>query len=132
MKTLALIGGACAAALVFMASCASGPVVIPPNLTAAEIFQRAQDASDRGDYPLGIRYYSMIQDTHPDDITHLTWAAYEIAFLYHKMGKDETALSQISDLLAKYTSGGDTLPPAPRILALKLKTRLEATAPKKP
>jgi len=126
-----LLAGAALAALL-IASCASGPVQIPPGLSAVEIFQRAQDASDRGDYSLAIRYYSLIASDYPDDVNHLTWAAYEIAFLYHKMGKDSIALARVNELLDKYTAEGDKLPPAPRVLAIKLKTRLESAAKSTP
>jgi hypothetical protein len=121
----AFLGAACAAALVVLCSCASGPVNIPAGLSAAEIFQRAQDASDRGDYPLGIRYYSMIPMSYPDDIAHNIWSSYEIAFLYHKMRRNALALSFVNELLARYDKEGDSLPPAPRVLAVKLKVRLE-------
>ena len=130
-RRTALLGAACAAALVFLGACASGPVSIPSGLSAAEIFQRAQDASDRGDYPLGIRYYSLIPTSYPDDIVHMTWSSYEIAFLHHKMGKNELALSLLNELLARYDTEGDKLPPAPRILATKLKARLEESLQKK-
>jgi outer membrane protein assembly factor BamD (BamD/ComL family) len=120
----------CVAAIGLLAACASGPADIPPDLSAAEIFQRAQDATDKGDYPLGIRYYSMIESSHPEDISHVTWASYEIAFLYHKMGKDELALTLITDLLDKYSKDNGSLPPAPHVLALKLKARLEEAAQK--
>ena len=121
----AVLGAACAAALVVLCSCASGPATIPADLSAAEIFQRAQDASDRGDYPLGIRYYSMIPASYPDDVVHNLWSSYEIAFLHHKMKRDALALSLINELLDRYDKEGGTLPPAPRVLALKLKVRLE-------
>ena len=62
----------------------------------------------------------------------MTWASYEIAFLYHKMGKNELSLSLINDLLAQYDNERRQLPPAPRVLALKLKARLEEITPKKP
>jgi hypothetical protein len=120
-----LIGSALVAAL-SLSSCASGPVQIPPGLSSVEIFQRAQDASDRGDNTLAIRYYSLISSEHPEDVNHLTWASYEIAFLYHKMGKDEVALARVNQLLDQYKTEGDKLPPAPRVLAVKLKARLEA------
>jgi outer membrane protein assembly factor BamD (BamD/ComL family) len=131
-RHVSFLCAACCAAFAFLASCSSGPAVIPPGLSAAEIFQRAQDASDRGDYPLGIRYYSLIETTHPEDTNHLTWAAYEIAVCYHKMGKSEMALSLVTDLLARYEKDAAALPPAPRVLALKLKARLEETSPKTP
>jgi outer membrane protein assembly factor BamD (BamD/ComL family) len=127
----ALLGAACGVALALLGACASGPVSIPSGLSAAEIFQRAQDASDRGDYPLGIRYYSMIPTSYPDDIAHMTWASYEIAFLHHKMGKDDLALSLLDELLARYDTEGDKLPPGPHILATKLKARLEESLQKK-
>jgi outer membrane protein assembly factor BamD (BamD/ComL family) len=120
----------CVAAIGLLAACASGPADIPPDLSAAEIFQRAQDVSDRGDYARAIRYYSMIESSHPDDIGHVTWASYEIAFLYYKMGKDELALTLVTSLLDRYSKDNGSLPPAPRVLALKLKARLEATAQK--
>ncbi len=109
----AFVAAALAAALITLFSCASGPVVIPPDLSAAEIFQRAQDASDRGDYALGMRYYEMVPTSYPDDLVHMTWASYEIAFLYHKMGKNDTALTLINALLDKYGTEGDKLPPLP-------------------
>jgi outer membrane protein assembly factor BamD (BamD/ComL family) len=130
-RRFSILSVVCAAALLLLASCSSGPVVIPEGLSAAEIFQRAQDATDRSDYPLAIRYYSLVQTTYPEDLTHVTWAAYEIAFLYHKMGKDEMSLSLINDLLDRYSKDANSLPPAPHLLAQKLKARLEETPPKK-
>ncbi len=125
-RVLRAAGAAAAlAGILAIASCASGPEKIPSGLSAVDIFQRGQDASDRGDYQLAIRYYSLIATDHPDDINHLTWASYEIAFLYHKMGKDGEALVRINQLLDQYKTEGDRLPPAPRVLASKLKTRLE-------
>jgi outer membrane protein assembly factor BamD (BamD/ComL family) len=131
-RRVSLLCAVCCAATAFLASCSSGPAVIPPGLSAAEIFQRAQDATDRGDYPLGIRYYSVVETTYPEDINHLTWASYEIAVSYHKMGRNELALSLVNDLLDKYAKDAAALPPAPRVLALKLKARLEEMSPKTP
>ena len=131
-RTTIFLASAALAVSLLLFSCASGPVQIPPGLSTVEIFQRAQDASDRGDYALAIRYYSRIASDYPEDLNHLTWASYEIAFLYHKMGKDSIALARINELLDKYTTEGDKLPPAPRVLAVKLKTRLEATVQSAP
>ena len=132
-KTLA--GGlvfAAAAVLLVLASCATQKPAIPENLSAEEMFQRAQDAVDRGNYPLGMSYYSLVQEKYPDDKAHGIWASYEIAFLYHKMGKNEKALSLIDQVLDQYGKEGDALPPAPQVLAQKLKSRLEANSKKKP
>ena len=113
------------AAAVALASCASQAPVIPDGLTAAEIFQRAQDAAGKGEYTLAISYYSLVPKNFPDDKEHGAWASYEIAFLYHKMGKNDTALTLLQQLLDQYGSAGDTLPAAPKILAQDLKARLE-------
>jgi outer membrane protein assembly factor BamD (BamD/ComL family) len=121
----------CAAALVVLASCATQSRTLQEGLTAGEIFQRAQDAADRGDYALGITFYKACQDRYPDDKAHMVWAAYEIAFLYHKMGKNSTAATLIDALLAEYANQGDSVPPAPLLLSQKLKERLEASIPKK-
>jgi outer membrane protein assembly factor BamD (BamD/ComL family) len=120
-----------AVALALLASCASQNHTIPDDLTAGEIFQRAQDAVDRGDYNLGITFYTLCQQRYPDDLNHEIWASYEIAFLYHKMRNNEKALQLVNELLARYTNGGDALPPAPPVLAQKLKTLIEEANKKK-
>jgi outer membrane protein assembly factor BamD (BamD/ComL family) len=126
-----LLSLTCIAILALLSSCATQSRTLQEGLTAGEIFQRAQDAADRGDYALGISFYTVCQQKYPDDKDHKVWADYEIAFLYHKMGKDDKAAALLKDLLAEYADAGDTLPPAPRLLAEKLKARLEANVPKK-
>jgi len=126
ITTFLCAGAALVAAALF--GCRSAPVVIPDDLGPAETFQRAQDAADRGDYALAIRYYSVFRDKHPDLKDRTAWATYEIAFNYHKMGKDALALAQLEDLFKQYDTDSDTLPPAPRVLAQKLRDRLSAAA----
>jgi len=123
--SLTLAGVVCAALL---GACASQAKVVTDGLTAAEIFQRAQDAVSHGDYAAGIAYYTVVPKNFPDDVDHVTWAAYEIGFLYHKMGKNSTAMTMMKDLLARYDTAGDTLPPGPKILAQKLIDRLSPAA----
>lgn len=130
-KTLAA-GLLFAVVLLLLASCVTQPPVIPEGLSAEEIFQRAQDAVDRSNYSLAMTYYSLVQEKYPDDKAHGAWASYEIALLYHKMGKNETALSLIDQLLDQYAKEGGALPPAPLVVAQKLKARLEANSKKKP
>jgi outer membrane protein assembly factor BamD (BamD/ComL family) len=112
-------------------ACSTQPATLPEGLPAAEIFQRAQDVSDKGDYLTAITWYSEVQKRYPADIEHGIWAQYEVAFLYHKSGRNELALTLVDALLDRYTKEGDALPPAPRVLAQGLKTRLEALLPKK-
>jgi hypothetical protein len=104
--------------------CRTQPQVISPNLSAAESFQRAQDASDAGDFALAIRYYKTFLDNNPNNPDRDIWALYEIAFNYHKMGKNATAAPLLDQLLQQYSNDTGNLPAAPRILAQKLKDRL--------
>jgi len=118
-----------AAALAFLAGCVTATKEIPSGLSVSAIFQRAQEAVDVNDYALGVRYYSLVKDSYPDDVTHMVWASYEIAFLSHKMGKNAEALTLVSALLDAYAGKWDSLPPetaAPRVLAENLKTHLES------
>jgi outer membrane protein assembly factor BamD (BamD/ComL family) len=126
----------CAAAFGLLSSCAAPKPFTTEGLSVEEMFQRAQDAADRGDYKQAIDYYTAVPEKFPDDKAHQVWATYEMAFIYHKMGKSEEALPLVNQILDRYTKEGDSLPPAPLILAQKLKTRVEAaiekTPPKKP
>jgi len=107
--------------------CRTQPQVIPPDLSAAESFQRAQDAADSGDYALAIRYYTTFRDNNPNNKDRDVWALYEIGFSYHKMGKNAIAVSYMDQVLDEYQTDTGTLPPAPRILAQDLKERLLPT-----
>lgn len=118
--------------VLFVAACRSAPPVVTEGLSAAEVFQRAQDAAEKGDSLAAIRYYEAFKEKRPDDLERVAWASYEIAFLYHKMKKNDTALVLLDQLLAVYANEGDGLPPAPRILAEKLKSRIELKPPVKP
>ncbi len=114
---------------VLIAGCKAQPKVIPADLSAAESFQLAQDAADAGNYGLAVRYYSAYRDNHPDNKDRDIWALYEIAFNYHKMGKNAQAITLLDQLLQQYQSDPSVeLPLAPRILAQKLKDRLSQTS----
>lgn len=107
-------------ALAAVASCrTTGPVDLT-GLTPAEIFQRAQDASDGGDFERALAYYEGFLAQPGIDAQRAAWARYEAALLFHKMGEDDTALARIDDLLARYQADA-TLPEAPKILAANLK-----------
>ena len=107
------------------AGCASTTPQVTDSLTAAEYFQRAQDAADSSNDKLAIAYYQMFQDKYPDDTYHQAWAQYEIAFLYHKMGNDKKAKELFQQLLDRYAQD-QGLPDAPKILAQKVMTGLQA------
>jgi len=65
----------------------------------------------------------------PDDRERGAWASYEIAFLYFKEKDGAKALALVEELLAEYAADPGDLPPAPRILAEKLKARIQAENP---
>ena len=104
----------CAAAFGLLISCAADKPFSTEGLSAEELFQRAQDASDKGNNQLAIDYYAAVPEKFPDDTAHGIWATYEIAFLYRKMGKNQDALAliridRVADALAaglSLTAGG--------------------------
>jgi tetratricopeptide (TPR) repeat protein len=105
--------------------CSSVPDKIEEGLTPMEYFQRAQEASDAGRYALSMAYYEKFQEQYPQERDRNVWAEYEIALLYHKMDKNQIALERFDALLARYESGEPDLPEGPRILAEKVKVRVE-------
>ena len=110
--------------------CSSVPDEIEEGLTPMEYFQRAQEASDGGRYALSMAYYEKFQEQYPEDQypeerDRNVWAEYEIALLYHKMDKNRIALERFEALLERYESGEPDLPEGPRILAEKVKARIE-------
>jgi outer membrane protein assembly factor BamD (BamD/ComL family) len=116
---------AAALALAVLASCASAPPVDLAGLTPAEVFQQAQVASDSGDYNRALAWYQAFLAKYPDDPERSPWAQYEIAFLHHKMGDDAGAVKLFDELIASYQAGGEGLPPAPLVLAQKVKTLIQ-------
>jgi outer membrane protein assembly factor BamD (BamD/ComL family) len=113
-----------------LTSCKTVPAEIPPDLTPADYFQRAQEASDAGKYALSRTYYESFLERFPDERDRGLWARYEIALLYSKMKDDATAVRLFDELLALY-SGEDPeeLPQGPRILAEKIKAKLLEAMP---
>ena len=105
--------------------CSSVPDEIEEGLSPMEYFQSAQEASDAGRYTLSMAYYEKFQEQYPEERDRNVWAEYEIALLYHKMGKNKIALERFDALLARYESGEQDLPEGPRILAEKVKARIE-------
>lgn len=111
------------AALAVVTACrTTGPVDLT-GLTPAEVFQRAQDASDGGDFERALAYYEGFLAQPGNDAQRAAWARYEAALLYHKLGDADTALARIDDLLARYQADA-TLPEGPKILATNLKNAI--------
>jgi len=106
--------------------CKSSPPPLDQDLSPTEFFQKAQEASDDGKYALATRYYEAFLVKYPDDRDRGLWARYEIALLKYKMGDDAAALSLFEELIALYAGGPADLPQGPRILAEKLKAKIES------
>lgn len=114
----------CGGLVVF--ACQSQLGAIDTELSPIEFFQRAQEASDAGDYSRAVEYYQAFQEKYPEIIDRNLWSSYEIAFLYHKLGQDERALQLFEKLLERYSqSDAQALPQGPRILAEKVKALIE-------
>lgn len=99
-------------------SCQSQEPVYTADMKPEDYFQQAQDRADRGEYQTAIAIYYKMKETFPDNLEKNTWATYEIAFLYHKMGNDAKALEMLDELLALYTQDQrGVLPASPKKLA---------------
>jgi len=109
-----------------MFSCATGPTVVPENLSPAELIQRAQEASDRNRYEVSLQYYQAIIERFPFDIDNIIAAEYEIAFIHYKQKQYEIAKAEFSDLLERYNTPDEALlPPSFKILSLKIMEKIE-------
>ena len=122
LMLLALLG--------WLGGCQTAPSEIPTDLSEADYFQKAQEASDAGKFELALKYYQSFLERYPEERDRGLWARYEIALLHSKLKDETTALRLLDELLAQY-AGDDAalLPQGPRILAEKIKARLQAARP---
>ena len=105
-------------AALYFAACATGNLNIPPDLTPAELIQRAQEASDRNRYNQAMQYYMALLERNSTNIDLVCTAEYEIAFIYYKQKKYNQAKEGFNSLLERYDGPyGDLLPPQFRRLA---------------
>ncbi|MDR0387755.1 MAG: hypothetical protein LBH57_06925 [Treponema sp.] len=96
---------------VLVSGCYSGPVNINDDTTAAELVQRAQEASDRNRNKLALEYYREILARFPDDIDMVCTAEYEIAFIHYKQRKYDIAREEFNALLERYNTQDEVLLP---------------------
>jgi outer membrane protein assembly factor BamD (BamD/ComL family) len=95
----------------FCAACATGPVNIPDELTAAELIQRGQEASDRNRYKVALQYYQALLDRNATNIDLICAAEYEIAFIHYKQNKYTDARREFNALIERYdTPDAELLP----------------------
>lgn len=118
------------AVLGWLGGCQTAPSEIPTDLSEADYFQKAQEASDAGKFELALKYYESFLERYPEERDRGLWARYEVALLHSKLKDETTALRLLDELLAEYA--GDEaalLPQGPRILAEKIKAKLLAAKP---
>jgi outer membrane protein assembly factor BamD (BamD/ComL family) len=86
----------------FITACASGPVVVPEDMSPSEIIQRAQEASDRNNYDDAKQYYEVLLERFGTSSDLVCTAEYEIAFLNYKQKNFTEAEAGFNQLLARY------------------------------
>ena len=85
-------------------SCQSVPKDIPTDLTAREIVQKAQNASNNGNNKAAEVYYKTLLERYGMDTSIYIEANFEIAHLCIKQKRYEEATSRLNDILSIYES----------------------------
>jgi outer membrane protein assembly factor BamD (BamD/ComL family) len=98
-------------AALYFTACASRGAVIPEDLSAAELIQRAQEASDRNRYKTALQHYEALLERNPFNIDMVCTAEYEIAFIHYKQKKYADARVELDALLKRYNSPDEELLP---------------------
>ena len=117
---------ALAAGAALLLSCQTPAPVMTEQMSAPEYFQAAREAVSQRNFAAAMAFYEVYLERfpaadHPQEAERNLWAEYESAFLYHKLGDDETAIALLGELVAQYDAeGGDDLPPAPDRLAQRV------------
>lgn len=101
--------------------CKTAPPVDFSTLNKAEFFQKAQTASNKGNYPLALDYYNNFLLKFPTDIQGDIEAKYEIALIAYKQNNYKKAEKLFSGILDQYsTDAAQVLPAWPKILSQKI------------
>ena len=100
------------ALVLLTASCVIVPIVVPENLTTAELIQRGQEASDRNRYSVSLQYYEAVIERYPFDIEKVIAAEYEIAFIHYKQKQYSRSKTEFYALLERYNVPDEELLPA--------------------
>ena len=119
MKIRFILGAALVASLIV--ACAGAPKVIPASLSARELVQKAQEATDAYNYRAAIAYYQALGERFGAEPLFRATADYEIAFIAYKEGRYAQAKEGFEALLARYEGpDGPSLPPRYAVLSKKL------------
>ena len=107
-------------------SCMTGPIVIPEDLSTAELIQRGQEASDRNRYAVSLQYYEAVIERYPYQIESVIAAEYEKAFIHYKQKLYNEAKIEFNQLLARYSVPDEALlPPQYKILSNIVLTKID-------
>jgi outer membrane protein assembly factor BamD (BamD/ComL family) len=106
------IAFACLTITCLTVTCYTGPIVVPDDLTPAELIQRGQEASDKNRFSHSLQYYSSILDRFPFDTDSVMAAEYEIAFIHYKQKNYDLAKTEFNALLDRYNVPDEALLPA--------------------
>ena len=113
------------ALVIVFASCASGPVYVPDDMPPSKIIQLAQEATDLNKYKVAIQYYQILLERYGDIKEYYCTGEYEIAFIRYKQKRYSEARRGFENLLALYSTEGETLPPQFRVLAERVLARMD-------
>ena len=114
------------AVAILIVSCATRQVIIPEDLSAAEIIQRAQEASDRNRYNTSLQYYETILERFPGSTEYVLAAEYEIAFIHYKRRNYSLSRTGFNAILERYNDpDAALLPPQYEVLANIVLGRIE-------
>lgn len=114
-----------ALAALLAAACAGAPKEIPAELSARELVQRAQEASDQYNYEAATAYYQALKERYGSDPSIGCAADYEISFILFKQKRYAEAKAGFESVVALYAGeGGAALPERYYILSRKLLDRI--------
>jgi len=97
------------AATLLLCSCAT--VNITPDMSAAELIQRGQEAMDKNRYGVAIQYYEALRERNKTNIDLVITAEYHIGFIHYKQGKLDQARVELTAVLEYYNSPDEELYP---------------------
>lgn len=123
----AILSAVAVGCLMALSGCQSVPKSVPDKLSAKEIIQRAQEASDSGNYAAAAFYYKTCEERYSDDLSVVCACEYELAFIDYKAGKYDQSEKGFQTLLARYSSpDAALLPQEYKILAEKILPKVQA------
>jgi len=97
------------AAALMLSSCATANIT--PEMSAAELMQRGQEAMDKNRYNAAIQYYRALHENNRTNIDLIITAEYHIAFVHYKQGKFEQSRAEFNAVLEYFNSPDEELYP---------------------